>query len=204
MPRPRRRVCLQEGLHLDLSQLARDGLIQRGARTGQRVIQWTHPHWGEIASGFIGADMSGPREGWLYIRIGNFTQLVTLEEQPRRFGGRQWYFVCPITKRSVSVVWKPEGAEQFCSRQAWGSQVAYLSQFGGLVDRAHLGKARIKTRWMRDNNMGDDNPETRHLPPKPKWMRWATYNRYEVRYDRYETILDYGCAALAAKFLGKQ
>jgi hypothetical protein len=31
-------------------------------------------------------------------------------------------------------------------------------------------------------------------------MRWATYNRYE---HRYEAILDYGCAALAAKFLGK-
>ena len=40
------------------------------------------------------------------------------------------------------------------------------------------------------------------LPPKPKWMRWATYNRHVDRYDRYEDILDYGCVALAAK-LGK-
>jgi hypothetical protein len=34
-------------------------------------------------------------------------------------------------------------------------------------------------------------------------MRWATYNGYEARYDRYEAILDYGSAALAAKLLGK-
>jgi hypothetical protein len=30
-------------------------------------------------------------------------------------------------------------------------------------------------------------------------MRWATHNRYEQRYDRYEEILDHGSAALAAK-----
>jgi hypothetical protein len=40
------------------------------------------------------------------------------------------------------------------------------------------------------------------LPPKPKWMRWETYNRHVARYDHYEDILDYGCVALAAK-LGK-
>jgi hypothetical protein len=30
-------------------------------------------------------------------------------------------------------------------------------------------------------------------------MRWSTYTRYVARYDRYEDILDYGCAALLAK-----
>src|SRR5258708_37116028 len=56
MPRPRRRVCLQEGLHLDLNQRARDGFIRRGTRTDPRNIRWTHPHWGEIASGFVSTD----------------------------------------------------------------------------------------------------------------------------------------------------
>jgi hypothetical protein len=36
-----------------------------------------------------------------------------------------------------------------------------------------------------------------------KWMRWHTYNRHVARYDRYEAILDYGCIALVAKWLGK-
>jgi hypothetical protein len=196
MPRPRRRVCLQEGLHLDLNQLARDGFIRRGMRTDPRNIQWIHPYQGEIASGFVSADMSCAREGWLYVRIGNFNQLIALEGQPRRFGGQQWYFVCPLTKRPVSVVWKPAGAQQFCSRQAWGSQVAYLSQFGSPVDRAHLGKARIETRWVANSHS-----EKQGLPPKPKWMRWATYDRHIERYQRYEKILDYGCALIAAKSL---
>jgi hypothetical protein len=35
-----------------------------------------------------------------------------------------------------------------------------------------------------------------------EWMRWKTYNRYEQQFDRYEEILDYGCAELATKLTG--
>ena len=37
------------------------------------------------------------------------------------------------------------------------------------------------------------------LPPKPKWMRWRTYNRYEKKFDAYEDILSYGILELLAK-----
>jgi len=33
-------------------------------------------------------------------------------------------------------------------------------------------------------------------------MRWETYNRYEERFDHYETVLDDGCAELVAKLTG--
>ena len=52
---------------------------------------------------------------------------------------------------------------------------------------------------LKSRLIADLDPDEWDLPPKPKWMRWATYNRYEVRYDRYEEILDFGCAVLAAK-----
>ena len=39
------------------------------------------------------------------------------------------------------------------------------------------------------------------LSPKPKWMRWRTYNRYVERLDRYEAILDEGVEKLIAKLL---
>jgi len=194
MSRPRRRVCLQEGLHLDLNQLARDGFIRRGLRTDPRNIQWIHPYQGVIASGSVSADMRDPGEGWLYISIGSFNQLIALEGQPRRFGGKQWYFVCPVTKRPVSVIWKPEGAEKFCSRQAWGSQVAYLSQFGSLVDRAHLGKARVKARLH-----GISDPDELDLPRKPKFMRRDTYNRHVERYNSYQIVLEYLGSKVIAK-----
>ena len=74
----------------------------------------------------------------------------------------------------------------------------YRSQFSDPTNRAHLGQARIKARLIADLD-----PDQWDLPPKPKWMRWSTYNRHVERYEDYEAILDYGCAALAAKLLGK-
>jgi hypothetical protein len=57
-------------------------------------------------------------------------------------------------------------------------------------------------RRFKSRLIADLDPDEWDLPPKPKWMRWATYNRYVARYDHYESIRDYGCVAFAAK-LGK-
>jgi hypothetical protein len=199
MSRSRQRVCLQDGLKLDLNQLSRTGLIKLGSNIGPRGIRWSNSYWGEIASGIISGDTSGQHEGWLRIQLGNLDQWMTLEPRPRPFGGRQWYFICPVKNRPASVLWKPPGAARFCSRQTWGRQVAYHSQFIGDTDRAHNGKARIKGRLI-----GNNDPDEWDFPPKPKWMRWTTYNRLEARFDRYEAALDYGCAALVAKLTGKK
>src|SRR5215217_3028286 len=53
LPRPRERVCLQDGLKLDLNRLARKGFIRFGTNIVVRGITWTHSYWGEIASGTI-------------------------------------------------------------------------------------------------------------------------------------------------------
>ena len=200
MPRPRERVCLQDGLKLDLNRLARKGFIKHGANIGVRGITWTHSYWGEIASGMISADMSGLHEGWFRIQLGSLDQRMTLVPRSRHFGGRQWYFMCPVTNRLASVLWKPSGATRFCSRQTWGRQVAYQSQFNDATNRAHAGQGRIKARLC---SIGGLDPDDWDFPPKPKWMRWRTYDRLEARYDNYEAILDYGCAAPVAKLAGR-
>lgn len=126
-------------------------------------------------------------------------QRIILVARPRHFGGAQWYFICPVMNRRASVLWMPPGAERFCSRQTWGGRViAYRSQFLGPDDRAHAGQAKIRSRLI-----GDCDPREWDLPPKPKWMRWRTYNRYVQRYDRYEDILEQGIIPLMAKFLGR-
>ena len=198
MSRPRERVCLQDGLKLDLNRLAKKGFIKLGANIGARGITWTHSYWGDVATGKISADMSGNNEGWLRIRLGRLDQGITLVSRPRHFGGRQWYFVCPVRNRLVSFVWKPNGATRFCSRQTWGRQVAYQSQFNDATNRAHAGKARIKSRLIANLD-----PDEWDFPPKPKWMRWATYKRYADEHDRYDDVLDSGLLALAAKFYGR-
>ena len=79
-----------------------------------------------------------------------------------------------------------------------GKSVAYASQFLDANNRAHRGKAKIKARLIADLD-----PEKWELPPKPKWMRWLTYSRYEARFDRYEAILGDGIADLVARFFSK-
>jgi hypothetical protein len=70
MARQRERACLEQGLKLDLVQLARRGFIQFGANVGPRGIQWTEGLFGEaIWSGVITADMSGPDFGWLQLNM---------------------------------------------------------------------------------------------------------------------------------------
>ncbi len=185
MPRRRHRVCLQDGLKLDLNDIARKGLIKFGANIGARSMAWSNSYRRTIASGVISADMTDPGHAWFRIAIGQLTQQIALVSHPRHLGGHQWFFVCPVTGGIATVLWKPPGASRFCSRQGWGRRVAYRSQFQNASDRAHLGKERIKARLI-----GDLDPEDWELPPKPKWMRWKTYNQYVERFDDYEEMLD--------------
>ena len=197
MGRDRQRVCLQDGLRLDLNGLIRRGFITPGAKTGPVGISWTHSYWGDLGQGMIWGDLRGDAEGWFRISLGKLDQWVILLPRKRRFGGFQWYFICPVMSRRSSVLWKPPGATRFCSRQAWGRRVAYSSQFMTSTDRAWLGKVKIKSRLIADLN-----PDEWDLPPKPKRMRWRTYQRYVEKYDGYEELLDRGSAMAAARLTG--
>ena len=199
MSRYRCQACLQDGLRLNLSRLAKSGFVRPGAKTGPMGIQWSHIYWDEPEVGEITADMIGAHEGWFRINMfGGADQWITLVSRPRYFGGRQWYFRCPYTNRLASVLWRPPGASNFACRQRWGRSVAYASQFLDRTNRVHYGQSRIKHRLIADLD-----PDEWSLPPKPKWMRWPTYNRYEEKFDRYEAILDEGILGLMAKFLGR-
>ena len=200
MPRPCQRARLESGLKLDINRLARRGFIRPGAATGPVGIRWTNSYFDEeVASGIITTDMSGRDEGWFRIQIGQLDQRIILVARPRHFGGRQWYFICPYTNRRVSVLWMPPGARDFSCRQRWGRQVAYNSQFLDRDNRAHRGQARINSKLC---SIGGFDPDAWDLPPKPKWMRWRTYNRAVEKFDRYESILDKGTFALVAKLKG--
>jgi hypothetical protein len=195
MPRPRQRATLEAGLKLDLNRLARRGIVRAG-RIVESVIQWTNTYTGEVsATAGITAHLRYA-EGSFRIRASWLDQWILLQQRPRHFGGVKWYFICPVTNRRASVLWMPPGAHRFASRYAWPRSVAYSSQFGTPTDRAWRGQAKIKARLI-----ADIDPDEWDLPPKPKWMRWATYNHYEEKFDRYEGILDWECTRAAARLL---
>jgi hypothetical protein len=140
--------------------------------------------------------MSGRYDGWFRIQLGQLDQRIGLITQARHFGGQQWYFVCPYSHGPASVLWKPPGAQSFASRQAWGRQVAYASQFKDRTNRAHDGQAKIKARLC---SIGGFSPDEWDFPPKPKWMRRRTYDRAEEKFDHYESVLDEGTIELVAR-----
>jgi hypothetical protein len=185
MPRARQRACLQDGLWLDLNKLLREGLGPPGKIPWPVEIRWTSSHSGEIAKGSITIQKESEDRGFLRMVMGKLDQRLDLIAQPRHFGGQQWYFRCPVTGQKCSMVWLPPGATRFCSRQAWGKQVAYSSQFESTFSRAVGAREKVKSRLI--GNLDRRNWE---LPPKPKWMRWNTYERLAQKYRHYEGILD--------------
>ena len=201
MPRPCQRACLENGLKLDINRLARRGFIRPGAATGPVGIRWRNSYFDEeIASGVITADMSGTGDGWFRIQMEELDQQIFLDACPRHFGGQQWFFLCPYLNRRAMVLWMPPGASSFGCRHRWGRQVAYASQFLDRYNRGHRGKAKINSRLCA---VGGLNPDDWDFPPKPKWMRWRTYNRAEKKFGCYEAILDEGTLGLIAKLLGR-
>ena len=186
MARPRQRVRLEDALKLDLNKLVRWGFWSRGDKALMVGTQWSSNWQGVIASALITFQKEAEDRGSLKIFVtGRLDQRLDLIAQPRHFGGQQWYFMCPVTGKKCSVVWLPPGASRFSSRQAWGKQVAYSTQFETPFDRAITAREKVKDRLI-----GSLDRRSWELPPKPKWMRWHTYQHLSERFRRQQGIID--------------
>lgn len=199
MARDRWRVRLEDGLKLDLTKLIREGIMRPGS-TCRASIRWAVVYSGEErAAGVITAHLCGESYGRLELEVDGHWQEIALESQPRHFGGRQWYFVCPKLHRLVSVLWRPNGASTFASRQAWGRSVAYASQFETWHDRA-ITRARHLRRELGGEDWQLSYGET--MSGKPKGMHWRTYESKIKKCESRETLLDQYLVELLARFKG--
>ncbi len=105
------------------------------------------------------------------------------------FGGLRWWVLCRCGRRAGQLC-KPPGASRFRCRRCY--RLAYQSQSETSEWRAYrraqkLAK-RLSPEWMKDMVPADLWDGTA-LPPKPKWMRWRTYEtrarNYRIHADRY-------------------
>lgn len=187
MGRSRYRANLQEGLGLNLNRLMRQGFLSPGAWSGPRLLTWSYIYTRErVASVWLSSDLSCPFNAWVKIEYEGSSQTIYLTRQDRHFGGGQWYFVCPRTNAYCSVLWLPPGATFFASRKHWGRRVAYGSQFQARHDRALSQAQTIRYRLAGADFAGIDEFD----PPKPKGMRWRTYDRLITKSRRLEGIAD--------------
>ena len=173
MARPRIRIELEDGLKLDLNKLNVQGVSQ-GEMT-QHVICWNPRYSGSARTiGVLICRLASATRGSMRLLLRSLDQSIDLVALPRHFGGVQWYFVCPLLRQRASVLWMPAGESCFASRQAWGSQFAYASQFETPIYRAHLRAHEIHCRLS-----GEDHSPIYHLlpPPKPRYMHRNTYEK---------------------------
>lgn len=178
MPRDRQRLTLESGPKLDLARLIPSG---RG-KLGSHIRCVLTSGSGETITAVLKLSDYG---GLLELSFQGRQQSFCLVSEPRHFGGLQWYVVCPGTGRRVRVLYRPLGATYFASRCAWGRRAAYASQFLDPIGRAWRTKSKVKTALL-----GNEDPDEWDVPPKPKGMRWATYERWVARYDAAEEMLD--------------
>lgn len=77
------------------------------------------------------------------------------------------------------MLWSMPRKRCFVGRKALGNQVAYLSQYHSPEARAHYSADRLINRiW---------GPDSFEELPKPKWMRWKTYQWLSERLDKYDS-----------------
>jgi hypothetical protein len=189
MPRDRQRLTLESGPKVDLAKLIPSGAGKPGSHV-QCVLTFGS---GEIIGANIKLRDGG---GLLDLSYQGRQQTLSLVSSARHFGGLQWYAICPRTGRRVRVLYRPLGATFFASRHGWGRRAAYASQFLDPVGRAWRTKGKVKAALL-----GDEDPDAWDLPPKPKGMRWATYERWVARYDAAEDALDAQLVIAAAQLM---
>lgn len=181
--------------------LVEDGLrlpVHRTVIAGLGGVGWLGWRWtrhgalaGEIQCRVI---LDAPRAGRLELSYRcdgrPFAQAFALEAEPCRFGGLRWFAICPRRRRRVSKLYCIGGAG-FHSRHAYG-RLAYAAQ------RTAQGWSRALHR--RDRilfaKLKADDPDD---APKPKWMRWRTYDRLVAQLEAAEAECDRQLAGLIAR-----
>lgn len=181
---------VDDGLRLDVHRVA-----LAGRRYGAPFVwQWKNAD-GERTSWINAAvTFDSPSAGTLALSYRcngvPFDQRFQLEGEPCRFGGVRWFAICPATGRRAAKLYSLGGAG-FHSRHRYG-RVAYRTQRApSAIDRTLMRRDRILTRDLKS-----DDPA---YAPKPKWMRWKTYDRLTAQLWQAEEALDSHLAYLIGR-----
>lgn len=174
---------------IEISYLRHRRLLTPGRRT---TLSW---NCGGRPTGSVGltATEHGLRLRYQFTNDNGELQVVDehipFARSPTNFGGARLWLTCLRCRRRVGVLY---GGRHFRCRVCHG--LRYQSQQQPYWQRAieQADKLRRRVGGADGAFDGDD------FPPKPKWMRWPTYNRLEARY----TNLMNGWAAGALARLG--
>ena len=133
--------------------------LHTGAKRPRHVISWD-PRYSNDArtTGLLICRLASATRGSMRLLVHSLDQSIDLVAAPRHFGGSQWFFLCPFLRQRASVLWMPPGASCFASRQAWGNQFAYASQFKSPLYRAHSRAHQVSCQTQQGEDQQPDIP----------------------------------------------
>jgi hypothetical protein len=118
------------------------------------------------------------------------------------FGGARWWILCRCGRRAAQLC-KPPGANRFRCRLCYG--LAYQSQSETSEWRAYRRVRKVGERlspgWTKEL-VPADLWDYVHIPPKPKWMRWRTYEECAARYRTSASFYQRGAMATMNRLVG--
>jgi len=113
-----KKTTVEECLVLAIGDLADFGAFQPGWRKGSYSWRCGKEHVAELE---VSTSMS-TEDGTLWLRYTADEKFmhytVSLVSTVLPYGGRRWWFICPIKKIRVAKLYLPPGATQFGSRKA--------------------------------------------------------------------------------------
>lgn len=190
-------LTVEDCLSLDLNKLLRDRCLVPG-RWKAGSLHWTVVGTGrEVASVGYAADLADPAAAWMRLRFGRgegkarreHECTVRLTTTRPCFGGRRWWFVCPVSGRRCGKLHIPPGAGVFAARQVWG--LAYTSQRVSPLERERQTAADRASRLRRRlGGTGGGPIGHAEVPPRPKGMWRRTYERRRREIEEVEERLE--------------
>jgi hypothetical protein len=108
------------------------------------------------------------------------SQSIRVLAEPCRFGGMRWFALCPARGwKSQKLYYFGQG---FYSRKSYGRHTYASRLDGNQGDRDLRRRDRLLVGKLKSAD-----PD---FIPKPKWMRWKTYNALAEQHWRNEEMLD--------------
>lgn len=170
------RPHLEDALCLDLLRLLADRIIAPGSRNAGALTWYLVTWWGRepVATMQFRSDLAG-QHGWLELEFTEEGQPACCELRlstvPNYFGGVNWFIHCPETGRRARKLYKWPGWPIFCHREAIGTRPIYACQRESGLDRVQAKRRAVRRK------LGEGYENLTRAPIKPKWMRWATFER---------------------------
>lgn len=192
------RPTVEDALALDLAVLLRKRLIRPGS-TVASSLHWRNTRTGSENASIsyvctMTAEVGTFQADYVVTRYGGDRVPMSLSigvvSTPQPFGGRRWWFLCPVTGDRATKLYLPPGGDRFASRQAW--MLAYRSRRETPFDRACSRAWGLRERLGITDPIGD-------WCLRPRGMHQARWTRELARIEAADAVVEAHLGRFIAK-----